>query len=116
MRLERPDRILTVLEEVRGDHEVLASLLELRERLAVVDEIDRHERLASELGVLDTELLCRQAVEVAHPCGGGHWEGAVQCSDLDSASRDHLSRQAAPAAVVEPASRPAGGGERPHLR
>ena len=54
--LQRADRVLAVLEEVIGDHELLDPVGDPPEALAVVEDVRLDERLAGELRVVLAEL------------------------------------------------------------
>ena len=61
---QRADRVLGVLQEVVGDDEVDRRVGDGGQPLAVVDDVDVHEVVALELGVLADELVFVHAVDV----------------------------------------------------
>src|SRR6266511_79 len=82
--LDRPDWVLTMLDEVAGCDEVERPVIERTKHLAVVDDIGFYEWKLSELWVLRTQLGHRETVDVANVCVDRNGQLAVQRSDLDA--------------------------------
>jgi hypothetical protein len=102
VRLERADRVLAVLEEVRGDHEVLASIRDGREALAVIDAIHVHEGLVGQLRVLGAQLCGAEPVDVLDLGRIRDRERAVQRAELDPLPGDRVLGDAASDLFVPP--------------
>src|ERR1700754_2681667 len=81
--LDRPDRVLGVLEEVVGDDEVLALGGDRGQRLAVVDHVDVGQVPIDEFRGFASQVGRGQTVDIAGVRVGGQRHRLVQRSDLD---------------------------------
>ena len=83
---ERADRILEMLEEVIGDHEIERSVRERGEVLGVPDHGDGRKRFGFELGVVPTQFGLGHSVDVGNPGVGRNGQRMMQRSHLDAAA------------------------------
>lgn len=93
MGLDRPDRILAVLQEVVGDQEVDRGVGKFVEPLAVVDDVHRRQRQLGQLRVVGSEVLDRHPVDVGDAGPRRNWHRLVQSADLDTPAAQELGRQ-----------------------
>lgn len=80
------DWILTMLEEMACDDEILRTGLNFEELLAVVDDIDVRELVRRDLWIVVTQLGGGEAIDVRHGDGGSDRKRRVQCADLQPAA------------------------------
>src|SRR6266545_357623 len=99
MSLDRAERAPGVLEEVVRDHEVHGRVGEALEALAVVDHVDRRERLAGDPGVQRSERGQVEAIDITDRGARGQRERLIERSDLDSRAADVAPRQHTPLAA-----------------
>ena len=81
------DRILGVLDEVVGDHEIEAGVGLAGQGLAVIDDVDLDQSITGELGVVLPHLRHRDPVDIPDRCPHRDAEGPVEGADLDAVAR-----------------------------
>ena len=97
--VERGDRVLHVLEHVVCDHEVERRVLELREPLAVVDHVGRHEWPAVDVELPGVELAQLVRAGMIHVADAGLRRNAqrhVERADLDPVAAQVAEGQIVP--------------------
>ena len=90
------DRILAVLYEVVGDHEVLRGVRDRGQLLAVVDDVGLDQLLLCQLGIVGSKLRHRLPVDVHDQHTRRNLERHLQRTNLDAAAADPARRQLPP--------------------
>ena len=82
-----------MLEKVIRDHEILAVRRHLRQRLSIVNEIGRLQRLTAQLWVVGKQVLQRQAVDVGDRTPVRHLQLSLKRSHLQAGTAQESRRQ-----------------------
>ena len=87
------NRILTVLEKVVCNNEILGTGLHLRKRFPIVDEVRRLKRLSAQFWVVRQEVGQRHSVHVGDRTASGDVEASLEGTDLQAGTSQEPRRQ-----------------------